>query len=237
MSPSPRIEFFNVANEFGFVACAEHRYVPLEQAVTLITEDLEAYARTSRAGIEADPPDAVAGNQPPRRIAHALSLLLEGRLSLLTEADFDTLVSYLRARKETLFPGSSGFSAGPQSAPQSASQSASQSALPAVHFPQQQFQPALGAVAHLQQQGSSNYAQQFGSSAFAQTPYVPAAVDSANMFMQGSNGLYAAPNLSSSTRDLIFSYSTHRQRLAPGSPTTSILYVAVLIHLRRVSSC
>ena len=168
--------------------CAEHRYVPLEQAVTLLSEDVEAFVRTARAGVEADPPDAVAGNQPPRRIAHALSLLLEGRLSLLTETDFDTLVSYLRARKETLFTGStSGFSAAPPT----------QSALPTV--PQQQFQ----------QLASANYAQQFASNAFSspftQTPFVPAAVDASNVFMPASDALYAAPNLSTSTRYLIVS--------------------------------
>ena len=187
-----------------FLACAEHRYIPLEQAVTLLSEDLEAYVRTTRAGFEPDPPDAVAGNQPPRRIAHALSLLLEGRLSLLTEADFDTLVSYLRARKETLFPGStSGFSAAPPT------QSASQSALPTFPVPQQQFQPALGAVAPLQQQASANFGQQFASASsafsapFTQTPFLPAAVDASNVFMPASDALYAAPNLSTSTRYFI----------------------------------
>ena len=174
--------------------CAEHRYAPLEQAVTLLSEDVDAFVRTARAGLEPDPPDAVAGNQPPRRIAHALSLLLEGRLSLLTEADFDTLVNYLRARKETLFPGSTSASASTSGFAPSAATAPMQSALPLPTVPQPQlFQPALAALQQ-QQQANANYAQQFAfSSPLTQTPFV----DASNVFMPAN---YTGQNLSTSTR-------------------------------------
>ena len=82
--------------------CAEHRNMPVEQAVRFLASELELLASKASA-LNASVLTSVQADLPSPYVRHLLDTCLNGRQADLHVEDFDALSEYIRKRREELF--------------------------------------------------------------------------------------------------------------------------------------